>query len=244
MKYYVLLGVVLAFMFGFYWLLSQTTEHNSMNKSKKEVVVESPKEIVLPHEIAGELLQTKTSEQKEVEPSQTEKHEPEIPTNILAEVRAYLKDDVIDLKIGMTKKEEDAMLGKPNSIIAMDFGPVWYYVESKKGIPYKKVIAFQDNKLLYWNKEVWIKGIKTHQRGDHYSENYLADDQSLTLFKGMNKTEVYSMWGIPYNIEVKCRNENEIFTEWWFKTNGNYTHMAEFKNNKLIKWKDIYLFLI
>jgi hypothetical protein len=130
-------------------------------------------------------------------------------------------------------------LGKPDKVTAGDNGATWKYDAEDNGISFEKLVIFENSRLKWWKKETYLRKIKTRQREDNDQMNYLDDDVSKKLRAGMSKTKVYRKWGLPWNIETTSFSDKKIDTEWWFKTDGSYSHRVIFKNNKLEKWGDV-----
>lgn len=250
MKYYIVLGFVLIVAFGMLWLSFQTTEHNVMHNNKKEVAKEPRNEIIPPHKIVEEFLDNLEHEHAEVKPTHpdTHKHE-EVPKHrqptapdgsVPARVYDYLEDDIFELQDGMTKKEVDAIWGKPDEFRNGHGDGTWTYgnyfeSDSKlKGLYYYKLVKFYNGKVSWWTKKASIN-IKTHHREDTVKDHL---DESSVVKEGMSKVELYKLWGLPYGIEVTCYNKKEIESRWLYDTDDSFSHWAKFKNNKLEDWGD------
>ncbi len=162
-------------------------------------------------------------------------------------IAQYLQDDSLDFKVGTGKVKVDKIWGTPDDVdrdhnsgrrsMRWTYGS--RYGSSKKkcrGRYNYMAVRFENSKVEYWGKEENLK-IKTHHRDD-VSKNHL-DDTSF-LKKGMSKTEVYKVWGLPYKIEVDSsyHDDDKIETSWRFETDDRYSHYAIFSNNKLERWGD------
>jgi hypothetical protein len=250
MKYYIVLGLIVAAMLGLFWASSQTTEHNV--KHNKEVVKAPKEEIIPPHKIVEEFLENLEHEHAEVKPTHPDTHKHEEVKKPVAKalvipvkVANYLKDDVIDLKIGMTKKEVDALWGEPDDVRrSYDDGAnkmTWNYGEFLgRKLIYEnmfnyKIAIFENGTLDWWRKDAQIS-IKTHHRNDVVKSHL---DEGVDLKKGMSKTELYKLWGLPYDIDITCFSNTEIRARWVFDTDDRFSHWAEFINSKLTDWGDV-----
>ncbi len=166
-------------------------------------------------------------------------------SDIDSEIAKYLKNDTFELNVGMTKKQVDEIWGTPTKVESAyscghyetlwEYGQFWPSDSKLKGMFYYKRVKFKDGKISYWTKDSKIK-IKTHHRKDTF-KNHM--DEGFYLQKGMNKKEVYKLWGLPYSVEVESFQKKKLETTWCFETDDSYTHTAHFINNKLSRWGDV-----
>lgn len=160
-------------------------------------------------------------------------------------IAQYLEDDTFELKIGITLKKADSIWGKPDRAerssnsdgsrkMNWDYGNYWSRDSKLPGIYYYKSIIFKDGKIDWWQKNADVK-IKTPDLRS-FPKDHL--DEGPILSKGLSKTALYKLWGLPYKIKVTCFNDKSIKSRWLFQTNKKFSHSAEFVNNKLNYWSD------
>ena len=206
--------------------------------SGKEVVVSQPKEYPVEDKEEYNVPITQLEEEKSVV---QEDILPDIPSKILA----YLQDDIIELEKGMSLAQADKVWGKPDKVkrdqkkkhleTTWTYGDYWHWESKLEGVYYYKFIIFEDGKLDWWKKSANIK-IKTHTRDDIAYDNHL--DEGVPVTEGMSKTDLYRLWGLPYEIDVTCFDDKKIKTKWYFKINEKLSHYAIFVNNKLSRWEN------
>ncbi len=166
------------------------------------------------------------------------------PKDISKEINMYLQDDTLELTGDMTLVQVDKIWGRPDEVdrkyvredkeMYWEYGNFWASESKLKGLFYHKRVKFVNGKVSYWTKDGDIE-IKTHSREDVFRSHL---DEGTTLTKGMNKLEVYELWGLPASFEVRWWGGKEIKTRWAYKTNGSLSHYISFENNKVVRWGD------
>ncbi len=123
--------------------------------------------------------------------------------HIPEKIAKYLRDEVPPVKFNMTKKQAYAILGKPDEVDKSyrdnKAEVEWEYHYTDKGgwEDTALEVKFTDNLLTEWHSEVEPEDPFIASPS---SDNFLDDETPLK--KDMTKTQVWEIWGMPY--EIRC----------------------------------------